>query len=110
MTTTIKKSGTLRESIYECEVKRRRLSGRPGKYESFWKVKSVTEALEDKDTEFRCKDCGGQVRVHRKRVEHGPEAHVEHILHRDSEYCPSGMHFMQATDGRSPRRAEAQVR
>ena len=46
--------------LYECEVKRRRVKSGGG-YEPFWKVKPVAEALVDADTEFRCKDCGGEV-------------------------------------------------
>ena len=42
-----------REKMYECEVRRRRLKAGGG-YEPYWKVKSVAEALEDADTDFRC--------------------------------------------------------
>ena len=50
------------EKIYECQVKRRRLK-LGGGYEPFWKLKSVTEALSDADTEFRCSECTGAVRA-----------------------------------------------
>ena len=50
------------EKIYECQVKRRRLK-LGGGYEPFWKLKSVTEALIDDDTEFRCPDCTGAVKL-----------------------------------------------
>ena len=49
-----------REKFYECEVKRRRVKATGG-YEPFWKVKMIAEALDDNDTEFRCKNCGGAV-------------------------------------------------
>ncbi len=88
--------------MYECEVKRRRVASGGG-YEPFWKVKSVDEALTDADTEFRCKSCGGAVKLHRKRVPNGPSSHVEHLHRADSEYCAAGMYFQQATDGRDPR-------
>jgi len=32
-------------------------------YEPFWKVKPVAVALVDNDTEFRCKDCYGGVKL-----------------------------------------------
>ena len=51
-----------REKIYECEVKRRRVK-EGGGYEPFWKVKPVAVALADNDTEFRCKDCYGVVKL-----------------------------------------------
>ena len=51
-----------REKIYECEVKRRRVKAGGG-YEPFWKVKTVAVALADNDTEFRCKDCFGEVKL-----------------------------------------------
>lgn len=96
------------EKIYECEVKRRRVSSRGG-YEPFWKVKNVAEALVDGDTEFRCKDCHGGVKLHRKRVANAPAPHAEHLSRQDSEYCPMGMYFRQATDGREARLSEAPV-
>ena len=53
---------TEREKFYVCEVKRRRVRAAGG-YEPFWKVKPIAEALIDEDTEFRCKDCGGAVKL-----------------------------------------------
>lgn len=97
-----------REKIYECEVKRRRVSSRGG-YEPFWKVKNVAEALVDGDTEFRCKECHGGVKLLRKRVANTPSAHAEHLSRQDSEYCPLGMYFQQATDGRAARTSEMPV-
>lgn len=96
------------EKIYECEVKRRRVSSRGG-YEPFWKVKNVAEALLDGDTDFRCKECHGEVKLLRKNVAHGAAAHAEHKVRQDSEYCPMGIYFRQATDGREPRLSEAPV-
>ncbi len=91
-----------REMFVECEVKRRRVRAAGG-YEPFWKVKSIAEALEDNDTEFRCKDCGGAVKVVKRRSETGPALHIEHKLKADSEYCAAGLHFLKATDGRLAR-------
>ncbi len=65
-----------REKMYECQVKRRRVRATGIGYEPFWKLKDVAVALTDLDTEFRCKDCFGAVKLHKKRVDHGPESHV----------------------------------
>jgi hypothetical protein len=88
--------------LYECEVKRRRVRVGGG-YEPFWKVKSVGDALVDADTEFRCKDCFGEVKLFRRHKAEGPAPHAEHKRREDSEYCIAGMHFRNATDGREPR-------
>ena len=97
-----------REKFYECEVKRRRVRATGG-YEPFWKVKMLAEALVDEDTEFRCKDCGGEVKLFRTHKVGGPLPHAEHKRKEDSEFCPAGMHFRKATDGREPRRSAAEV-
>ncbi len=91
-----------REKIYECEVKRRRVKTGGG-YEPFWKVKSVATALVDNDTEFRCKDCFGEVKLLGKNSKAGAPAYVEHKHSADSEYCAGGMLFRKATDGREAR-------
>jgi hypothetical protein len=98
-----------REKFYECEVKRRRVRAAGG-YEAFWKVKPIAEALIDEDTEFRCKDCGGPVKLFRRRIENAPPPHIEHKLKSDSEYCSAGMHFLKATDGRLARPSSTPVR
>jgi len=84
-------------------VKRRRLRQTGAGYEPFWKVKTVAEALVDGDTEFRCKDCHGAVKLHKRHLATGPSAHVEHKLKSDSEYCAGGLLFANATDGRASR-------
>lgn len=88
--------------LYECEVKRRRVRAGGG-YEPFWKVKNVADAIIDADTEFRCKDCYGEVKLFKNHKAGGPAPHAEHKSKADSEYCPAGMHFQKATDGREPR-------
>jgi hypothetical protein len=108
-TKTPKSTEEKREKIYECEVKRRRRT-ESGTFQPFWKLKSVQEAVEDEDTEFRCKDCHGRVKLFRKRLPAGPASHVEHLMKEDSEYCPGGMYFRRSTDGREPRMSEAPVK
>lgn len=99
---------TERERFYECEVKRRRVRATGG-YEPFWKVKEIGVALVDEDTEFRCKECGGAVKLIKRNVAGAPPPHVEHKLKSDSEYCTAGLGFLKATDGRLARRSENPV-
>ncbi len=91
------------EKLYECEVKRRRVRATGSGYEPFWKVKAVQEALIDGDTEFRCKDCHGAVKLHKRHAVEGPVSHAEHKLKSDSEYCIAGWYFRLAEDGREAR-------
>ncbi len=98
-----------REEILECEVKRRRRSENGSGYQPFWKVKSVQEAVDDNDTEFRCKDCHGAVKLFRRKAAGGKASHAEHLRKPDSEYCVAGLYFRQATDGRQPRLSESPV-
>jgi hypothetical protein len=97
-----------REKIYECEVKRRRMK-EGGGYEPFWKVKTVAEALSDADTEFRCKDCGGAVKLLGKNSKTGGAPYVEHKDPLDSAYCAGGIIFKRATDGREAKPSEHPV-
>ena len=97
-----------RERFYECEVKRRRVRAAGG-YEPFWKVKDIAVALTDEDTEFRCKECGGAVKLVKRSSGGISTAHVEHKLKNDSEYCTAGLGFLKATDGRIARRSEYPV-
>ena len=98
-----------REKMYVCEVKRRRRREGGTGYEAFWKLKLVQDALDDEDSEFRCKDCHGPVKLHKRKVAHGPASHVEHLRRPDAEYCPAGMYFLQATDGRQSRISQTPV-
>ncbi len=97
-----------RERMYQCEVKRRRVK-EGGGYEPFWKVKDVAVALSDSDTEFRCKDCHGEVKLLGRNGKAGTIPYVEHKLPADSEYCASGILFKKATDGREPKLSEKPV-
>ena len=97
-----------REKMFECEVKRRRVRAGGG-YEPFWKIKQVAVALVDNDTEFRCKDCHGGVKVLGKTNKAGAPAHVEHKLASDAAYCVSGLAFQRATDGRVSRWSENRI-
>jgi hypothetical protein len=87
------------EELYQCEVKRTFVI--EGKRSRRWVAKPVTDV--ELGDEFRCKDCHGAVKLHGKHLKHGPAAHGEHRIRTDSEYCPSGHYFKQATDAREPR-------
>jgi hypothetical protein len=97
-----------REKMYECEVKRRRVKAGGG-YEPFWKVKEVAVALADSDTEFRCKDCFGEVKLLGRNGKAETVPYVEHKSPADSEYCVNGLLFKKATDGREPRTSQRPV-
>ena len=98
-----------REKMYECEVRRRRLK-EGGGYAPYWKVKQVAVALVDSDPEFRCKDCFGAVKLNVRTAADETTRHMKHKIKSDSEFCPGGLHFQQATDGRSPRLSASPVR
>ena len=49
--------------------------------------------------EIRCLHCHGVVRLHKQRVNHGPQDHVEHRSKQDSEHCPGGHYY----NGGAPR-------
>lgn len=98
-----------REKMYECEVRRRRVKVGGG-YEPFWKVKNVAVAMSDSDTEFRCKDCQGEVKILGRTGKPGTVPYVEHKSAIDAEFCSGGMVFQKATDGREPRVSERPVR
>jgi hypothetical protein len=97
-----------REKMYECEVKRRRVKVGGG-YEPFWKIKEVALALADSDTEFRCKDCYGGVKLLGRNSKVGTVPYVEHKSLADSEYCAAGLLYKKATDGREPRHSQHPV-
>ena len=101
------KIASVAEKLFECEVKRRRVRASGG-YESFWKVKSVADAVLDGDTEFRCKECHGALKLH-KRHTPGALSHVEHKLKSDSEHCAASARLHHAVDGREARLSDAPV-
>ncbi len=67
-----------------------------GEYAKAWKLKSVVEAIANKDHVLRCKDCHGGIRLHDRNIEHGPKPHAEHLVREDSEYCLAGHYFRRA--------------
>ena len=96
------KTTVVEEKIYECEVKRRRVRAAGG-YEPFWKVKTVAEALIDGDTEFRCKHCHGEVKLHKRAATQGGGSHVTHKSKSDSEHCCDAIRVLSATNGQELR-------
>jgi hypothetical protein len=94
------------EKIYTCEVKK--LFMRNGEKRREWVTSTVSNAIRDEVTEFRCEQCHGAVKKPTKRTANGPEPHVEHKLREDSEYCPAGYYFQQ-NPGRIPRVSNSPV-
>ena len=96
-----------KEKMYECEAKRTFIV--EGARRRKWMVVPVVDLVDRGDTEFRCKDCRGEVKLFRKRGENGAPPHVVHKLRQDSEYCPAGLYFQEAKDGRVSRWSEFPV-
>ena len=88
--------------LYECEVKRRRVRTGGG-YEPFWKVKNVGDALVDADTEFRCKDCFGEVKLFRShgRRRAGRRTSMLHKWRVDLNTALQASYFRSVEDGLS---------
>ena len=66
------------------------------------------DALLDGDTEFRCKDCHGPLKLHRRHTV-GTASYLEHKLKIDSEHCQQGARFLEAADGRAHRQSATPV-
>lgn len=64
------------QKIFECEVLI--WFAVDEKREQRWIVRSVKD-IEDGQS-VRCRVCRENVRIHRKRINHGPEDHVEHLI------------------------------
>ncbi len=58
-----------------------------------WKIVEVSTQESGGSGSIRCMHCHGRVRVHKKKVPHGPDDHVEHLTRGDSEGCKGGIHF-----------------
>jgi hypothetical protein len=91
------------EKLFEFEVKRKRVRASGSGYEPFWKIKSVDDAILDGDTEFRCKDCHGAVKLHKRHAATGPSSHAAHKLKSDAEYCPAGTMVREGIEGHTAR-------
>jgi hypothetical protein len=50
-----------------------------------WVEVDVAALPSGEQPKIRCIHCHGQVRVHKRNVAHGPQDHVEHMSHQDSE-------------------------
>jgi hypothetical protein len=65
-----------------------------GQIELRWKKIPVSELEGSVSSgDIRCTHCWGAVRVHKQKVAHGPQDHVEHRSRQDSEGCKGGDHF-----------------
>lgn len=77
--------------MLRCEQRREYLI--EGKHEWRWKEVPVAEAVDGPPNSIRCLHCHGAVRIHRQKVAHGPQDHVEHLSRQDSTGCMAGVHF-----------------
>lgn len=66
-----------------------------GAYEKRWKEVPVAEAVGTAPGDLRCVHCGGEVRLHHRKVTTttGPQDHAEHRRRQDSEGCKAGHYF-----------------
>lgn len=79
------------DMMYSCEERRFFIEN--GKKVPRWKVVEVRTLESGGSGSIRCMHCHGRVKVHKQKVTHGPQDHVEHLSHDDSENCKAGMHF-----------------
>ena len=75
----------------ECQEKR--LFIREGKKLLDWVVVQVSSLESGVTKGTRCMHCHGAVRIHKQKVSHGPDDHVEHRSRQDSERCKGGIYF-----------------
>ena len=80
-----------RDLMRECEQKRPFI--RDGKKVLEWLNVQVSSLESGGSRQIRCVYCHGAVRVHKQKVGHGPEDHVEHRSRQDSERCRGGIYF-----------------
>jgi hypothetical protein len=74
-----------------CEERRQYVIN--GEREWRWKEVPVSLAIGASPNDIRCMHCHGAVRIHRQKVAHGPQDHVEYRSRQDSEGCKAGVHF-----------------
>ena len=79
------------DMMTRCERRTKYKSG--GEYEWRWKESPVAHAIGSLTTNLRCLHCHGEVRLHRRQAEDGPEDHVQHRWRKDSEACEGGHYF-----------------
>jgi len=86
------------ERIYECEVKKQFLVETKRVWR--WVQVPVSKVYDAAPEHVRCAYCHGAVKVYKRRVDDGPQDHVEHKSRSDSEGCQAGSYF-QGTHRRS---------
>lgn len=78
--------------MQRCEV-RRAYQATNGGIVHRWKEEAVADVGTPDRIDIRCMHCHGGVRIHRQKVPHGPEDHVEHLSRQDSAGCLGGHYF-----------------
>ena len=79
------------ERMYQCEVKKQFVVGERREWR--WVKVPVSKVYDAAKHHIRCAYCHGPVRVHKQRVEHGPQDHVEHVSRTDSAGCEAGSYY-----------------
>ncbi len=79
------------DQMFECEQKKQFMVGENRVWK--WVRVSVSSVVGTAYEAVRCLHCHGEVRVHKQKVDHGPQDHVEHRSKQDSEGCKGGMYF-----------------
>ena len=74
-----------------CQLKK--LFMREGEKVFEWVDVPVSTLSSGGHRDIRCMHCHGEVRVHKKQVDHGPADHVEHCSGQDSMNCKGGYKF-----------------
>ena len=83
-----------RDLMTECEKRTLFKDKATGVKKWSWKHVRVADVYgEVLPSDIRCAHCRGAVRLHRQKVENGPQDHVEHRLRQDSEGCRAGHYF-----------------
>jgi hypothetical protein len=75
----------------KCEQKKQFMVGT--KTEWRWVEVEVSKLFGAPSSTIRCMYCHGAVRVHKQQSPGGPQDHVEHRVHQDSENCRAGIYF-----------------
>lgn len=76
-----------------CEQRKRFMVNR--QIEWRWTEVAVSQISEAASKDIRCLHCHGAIRIHKQKVKHGPQDHVEHRLRQDSEHCRGGIYFKE---------------
>jgi hypothetical protein len=75
----------------ECETKKLYIIN--GDKVHKWVATPVSVLESGPSKTIRCKHCHGEIRIHKRQIEHGPADHAEHRSRADSEFCIGGVYY-----------------